>query len=90
MEIRTKFNIGDFLYVIDKYNKWAIVEEGKVYEILPEIGKGYIDINYKLECKGKVHKYYITEHETICFATKEEAQRECNNRNNTNAAKQEI
>lgn len=74
MEIKTKFNVGDRVWVIDYCYEWTPAYEG---EFLGEYGKIHEDIPEQVSIKtiGLVNK-------RDCFATQAEAQAECDRRNN--------
>lgn len=76
MEIKTKFNIGDFVWVLykDKDN-WKIIGlEIDYIHIEKTIFYGFYDddIDSNIPCQWE---------EQDCFSTKEEAEEECNRRN---------
>lgn len=61
MEIKTKYNIGDTVYIIDGCSiKRAAIEEIRMVAI-----EGYMKITY-------LFKLYPMKPEAECFATKEE------------------
>ena len=79
--LQPKHKIGDRIYVIAidlAVNKWRVAYSAMVDR-------------YALCVEDKAIKYKSVfgydAHEKNCFTTQEEAQRECDNRNNTNAAK---
>lgn len=79
----TKFKVGDNVVTIicpAWCDKWKVVGDMTI---------NTIDLN---EDNKQIYYFGIFGmcEERNCFKTKEEAQRECNNRNNTNTAKQEI
>ena len=79
--LQPKYKIGDKIWIIGldlADNKWKVV-----YGMIIEKYALYV------EDKALCYKSMFGEmsHEKYCFKTKEEAQRECDNRNNTNAAK---
>ena len=76
MEIRTKFNIDDEVWYIDmEQDKWFIFT-GHTHKIkaieISVVSKDYYEVEY-------IGLYYMREED--CFATKEEAQKECDRRN---------
>ena len=77
MEIRTKFNIGDKICVIDYFEKW------EVQWVNVEI----TGIEILIKGKNKTVIYNIDTliyggyNEGYCFATREEAEQECRRRN---------
>lgn len=79
--LQPKYKIGDRI--------WSIISDAKEknWQVYPAIA---VD-SYALfvEDKALCYKSMFGEviHEKYCFKTKEEAQQECNNRNNTNTAK---
>ena len=80
MEIRTKFNPSDKVWVADK--NWT-----NTFEVFFEpIYKGIVE-RITTETKNKTIVFYTLsmsdsmEKEEDCFATKEEAQKECDRRN---------
>lgn len=61
MEIKTKYNIGDTVYIIDGSRiKRAVIEDIWIAAI-----EGYMKISYRF-------KLYPMKSEAECFATKEE------------------
>ena len=88
MEIKTKFNVGDKVYCIDKIDGtrykngeatktsvWFVsVEEGNVLWFTIGNMTGQLSINYAIEKTEGYKEEYV-------FSTKEEAQAECDKRN---------
>lgn len=75
MEIKTKFNVGDEVWYIDmEHDKWFIFTDHthKIKEIIVTAFDGCYEVEY--------WSYYGMREED-CFATKEEAQKECDKRN---------
>ena len=79
MEIRTKFDVGDKVWIIDCFEnfehnaEWFVHYEMEIDGIKIEIEDDEITIFYCFVDTG--------EPEELCFATKEEAQKECDRRN---------
>lgn len=85
LEIITKFNDGQEVYIIDdgyvdyeKGSKWRVFGPSKIVGVEIYIRNRETDIIYKFN-----EEY--SESEEFCFATKEDAQKECNRRNNENS-----
>ena len=76
MEIKTKFNINDEVWFIDmEHDKWFIFTDHthKIKAIEISVVEGnYYEVEY-------IGFYYMREED--CFATKEQAQAECDKRN---------
>ena len=94
MEIRTKFNVGDKVYrltgiLFHRINPKRKIgyEELKIKEIkieiifIPAIQKDVVTIKYKYDSFIVDSPCYAWIEEEDCFATKEEAQKECERRN---------
>lgn len=80
MEIRTKFNINQFVWVIDENNgKWKVIGKFKVIGVRIEKDRTVDFTDYELDYGDGTHCLYLSEN--ICFATKEQAQKECDKRN---------
>lgn len=77
MNIVTEFNIGDEVYTIDYVGfGWVVEKEKYVVQGI----KAILEYNeLKVEYISYTHRRYF-----IAFATKEEAQAECDRRNNGN------
>lgn len=83
MEIRTKFNVGDKVYVI-YYNtneKKYFIKKMKIYYITC-----YVEYNNTIKINCSIHDLQWANDtdcvaEENCFATKEQAEKECNTRN---------
>jgi len=75
MKIETRFNVRDRVWAIDwQYGKWFVDDMFTIVEI------HFYEVDGKIEC------YYVEycesrHNETNCFATEEEAQKECDRRN---------
>ena len=80
MEIRTKFNVNQFVWVIDENNdKWKVIDKFKVIGVRIEKDRIVDFTDYELDYGDGKHCLYLSEN--ICFRTKEEAQAECDKRN---------
>jgi hypothetical protein len=80
MEIRTKFNINQFVWVIDENNgKWKVIDRFKIIGVRIEKDRIVDFTDYELDYGDGKHCLHLTEEN--CFATKEEAQKECDRRN---------
>ena len=75
MEIRTKFNVGDRVYILEILcRKWVIIPYSLNYDCaITEIVIRYDGIYYRTSLSIYSEK--------DCFLTKEEAQKECDKRN---------
>lgn len=77
MEIRTKFNVRDKICVIDYFDKWEV----------KWVNVKITGIEILIKGKNKTVIYNIDSliyggyNEQYCFATKKEAQAECDKRN---------
>ena len=79
--VDTKFNIGDIVYIPESYLSWASTGE-------PSRVTG-VRVDYHLENGGKINQVILYElsnelfhcNEAICFATYEECQQWCKERN---------
>lgn len=80
MEIRTKFNVGDKIFVVYlNSSKYYCVTSIKVYEITIRSNNYII---YSADETLSYSRYDLNGYdEKDCFATKKEAQKECNRRN---------
>ena len=78
MNKRTKFNIGDKIYIIDCFDKWSIQwMKATVTGVQIICRKNYKYIKYEIDAL-----MYGSYEEQYCFATQAEAQAECDRRNN--------
>lgn len=78
MDIKTKFKVGDKICVIDYFENWSIkwlYETVTGIQISVKRKKTYI--TYEID--ALIYGGYDEEY---CFATKEEAEKECERRNN--------
>lgn len=85
MIIKTKFNIGDKVYIVSVplgLNSYQVFDAVKIIEIYIKLDKNNKIIIYRFKYNGKVNYYQYKASEENCFATREEAQEECNRRNN--------
>lgn len=81
IEVETKFNIGDSVYVPEPCMSWLATNE-------PSKITG-VQVRYRLKSDGEIvmEVFYELSNETfpcneaICFATYEESQQWCNKRN---------
>lgn len=75
MEIKTKFNIGDRVYILEiLHRKWVVIPYSLNYDcVITEIAIRDDGIYYR-NCLSIYS-------EKDCFLTKEEAQKECDRRN---------
>ena len=84
MEIRTKFNLNQKVWVIDINNsKWKVIDKFKIVGVT--VVKDRVreqDVDYELDYGDG--KHFLNLNESICFKTKEEAQKECDLRNGAN------
>lgn len=73
MEIRTKFNVGDYIWCVGfNYDDEEEIFFGEIKDIKVSHNENFYSIT---SCD------YIEFNEKNCFATKEEAQKECDKRN---------
>lgn len=78
MEIKTKFNVGDKICVIDYFDEWEV----------KWVNVKITGIEILIKGKNKTIIYNIDSliyggyNEQYCFTTKEQAQAECDRRNN--------
>ena len=81
IEVDTKFNIGDTVYVPEPHRIWfGTTEPSKVTDVI---------VQYRLENGGKINQIILYElsnemfpcNEAICFATFEECQQWCREQN---------
>lgn len=83
MIIKTKFDKNQWVWIIDINNdKWHVVGKyliNGIETINDDRIPNYSEINYSLEYKKG---FTIELPEDVCFLTKEEAQEECDRRNN--------
>lgn len=92
MEIRTKFNIGDKIWFIDRYTEkneyiWRVITCWGKWEILgfKVFGDGVYCVLFEEGYRNKQHfESREIYKEKNCFATKEQAQKECERRNGKN------
>jgi len=85
MEIKTKFNVGDYVWFIDYETKgltithWYVVKSFQIYKIKICL---YND-EYESDSivYSNVRSGISQIEEDLCFATKEQAQKECDRRN---------
>ena len=81
MEIRTKFNVGDKVCVIDYFEKWQVKwVKAKITGIEITIRGKNKTVIYNID--SLIYGGY---NEEYCFATIKAAQKECNRRNNENS-----
>lgn len=82
MEIRTKFNVGDKIFALKEFE--GVDDKGNLI-IRIDIQECIVHfINIGISKRGRCIKYtYDLFPEEDCFATKEEAQKECDKRNAT-------
>ena len=81
MEIRTKFSYNDLIWLIDYDSEngiWFVSGSFYIWKILIQVVSENIDIQYGLL---RDNNYYWYMKEQNCFATKEQAQAECDKRN---------
>ena len=81
MEIRTKFKPKDKIWLIDydsENGSWFVRGSYKIWKIFVQVFNDTQDIQYGLL---RDDNYYWYMQEKNCFATKEEAQAECDKRN---------
>ena len=81
-KIETKFKENDLIWLIDYDSEngiWFVSGSFYIWKILIQVVSGNIDIQYGLL---KDNNYYWYMKEQNCFLTKEEAQKECERRNN--------
>lgn len=77
MEIKTKFNVRDKICVIDYFEKWSIKWVNvTITGIQILIKEKYRYVKYEID--SLIYGGY---NEEYCFATKEQAQAECDKRN---------
>ena len=78
MKIETKFNIGDIIYLIREFRgKWYVENiKFKIVEIVQTVFESWTNIKLSTE-KGITYRVSKID----CFATKEEAIKECDLRN---------
>lgn len=77
MEIKTKFNVGDKVYIIYLFcSKWKVaLDKYEIIETNIKINNSRLSVNYTMKPTLEICS------EKYCFATKEEAQKECDKRN---------
>lgn len=76
MKIKTKFKIGKTIWCISNDEKWKIIDYGVIFRICADIYKKATYIDYEID-----KPYSNSFSEQDCFATKEQAQKECDKRN---------
>ena len=80
MEIRTKFDINQFVWIIDENNgKWIVFGRFKIIGVKIEKDRVVDFTDYELDYGDGKHCLNLSE--DLCFATKEEAEQECRRRN---------
>ena len=79
MKIETRFNIGDIIYLIREFRgKWYVENiKFEIVEIVQTVFESWTNIKLSTE-KGITYRVSKID----CFATKAEAQKECDRRNN--------
>lgn len=82
MEIRTKFNVNNTIWLVIPFDNLGltIVEEVIITRIKIYITEDTVEIMYDTKTILK-NNFFNNVYEKFCFATKEEAQKECDRRN---------
>ena len=77
MEIETKFKVGDCIYVVDKLCDYRVIRIRVSEIIITAKDIYYVDYENIAPNGYECERY----NEQDCFASKEEAQKECERRN---------